>query len=73
MDILSLVTDDSLLAQLFCHKLKLTLTDKPASQEDKETRLREIIQKEKELLEQLEEGEPAEDKKGKKGGGAKSP
>ena len=67
---MSLVTDDSLLAKLFCQKLKLTLTDQPKTQEEKETQLREIIQKEKEILEQeVGLGEPAEDKKGKKGGG----
>jgi hypothetical protein len=51
VDILSLVSDDNLLAQLFCQKLKLTLTDQPKTQEEKETQLREIIQKEKEILE----------------------
>ena len=76
IDLISMVTDDSLLANLFCQKLKFTLLDKPKSTEEKETQLREIIQKEKELVDQLEEDRSgsAEDKKGKKGGGgAKSP
>jgi len=43
IDILSLVTDDSLLANLFCQKLKFTLPEKAKTTEEKENQLREII------------------------------
>lgn len=76
MDILSLVTKDVLLVELFGQKLKLTLHDKEKSLEEKENHLREIIAKEQELLIQLQEGEAVVDdkQKGKKAPvGAKSP
>lgn len=73
VDILSLVTEDDLLTKLFTQKLRFTLTEKPPTAEERDSKLREIVLQEKQLLEQLEGGEPVEDKKGKKGGGAKSP
>ena len=69
VDLVSLISDDNLLVQLFCSKLKLFYKDKVHTPPN----LRDKIQKEKELLEQLEEaknGEPADDPKakGKKAG-----
>lgn len=79
IDLISLVSDDGLLAQLFCQKLKLTFTEKEKTKEEKENKLREVITKEKELLEQISEAKAIEalpdDPKAKnaKKGGAKSP
>jgi hypothetical protein len=49
-DLISLISDDGLLAQLFCQKLKLNFTEKEKTKDEKEQKLREVIAKEKELL-----------------------
>lgn len=75
VDILQLVSDDGLLVQLFIQKLKLTYSNTGPSQEEQEQLMRANIDKEQELLEQLEEAknETAEADPKKKGKGARTP
>jgi len=76
VDLLQLISDDSLLAQLFIQKLKLTFKPEGPSKEEKETELRDLFEKEKELLVQLEEAKANDgaevDPKAKGGKGAKA-
>lgn len=75
-DLADLVSDEQILVDLFCQKLKLTFDGAEAPDADQQRR--EKIAKEKELLEQIEEAKAAEaneaaDPKGKgKKGAAKS-
>ena len=55
MDLVSLVSDDNLLVQLFCEKLKMTFRDPAPTAQEKQQKLRDKVVKEKELREQLEE------------------
>jgi len=75
VDILQMVSDDNLLVQLFIQKLKLTYAPTGPSQEEKEQQMRAKIEKEAELLEQLEEAknEGAEADPKKKGKGSRTP
>jgi hypothetical protein len=69
------VSDDGLLVQLFIQKLKLTYPAAGTSAEEREQQMRANIEKEVELLEQLEEAknETAEADPKKKGKGARTP
>lgn len=49
VDLVSLVSDDNLLINLFIQKLKLTFKDPPQSDEDKDALMRTNIDKEREL------------------------
>jgi len=60
IDIISLVSDDSLLINLFIQKLKLTFKDAPPSEEEKEAQMRANLDKKKELQEQLNEAKENE-------------
>jgi hypothetical protein len=75
VDIISMVSDDSLIVSLFTEKLKLTFPNPSKSKEEKESEMRNNLVKEKELLEQLEEAKANEnveaDPKAKGGKGAK--
>ena len=71
-ELINLITDDSLMVKLFIEKLKLTFS-KDTSDSLKETKMREQIAKEIELIEQLNEIKEhnaalAADPKAKKGG-----
>jgi hypothetical protein len=76
VDLITLVSDDSLLINLFMQKLKLTFEAKGTDEKEVQQKMRDNIIKQKELLEQLEEARANEgsdqDLKGK-GKGAKAP
>lgn len=78
-DLVSLVSDDNALVQLFVQKLLLTFKAEGQTKEERELKMRANYEQELELLEQLEEakGNEAADAdpkaKGGKGKAAKSP
>jgi len=49
INLISLIKSDILLVNLFIEKLKLTYHQTPESQEEKEAKMRENLQKEEEL------------------------
>lgn len=53
VDLVHLIKDDNLMASLFIEKLKLTFTQPPPTQQERESKMRENIEKEKELRAQL--------------------